>query len=470
MQLGAAAVAHRDTRGAAARVAAFTIASAAVFAIGIALGLSQRPGQLSVAGAAALIAIAFAIVSPRWAVVTIVFLLAGHVIDLVPGAAGNEAALGSVVILTVATIVRRIMGGAELALPREWRILAIYAGALTVVAFLTGDQGPASRQLSEFLYFGALIVLMLAWTDSAVWCRRLAWAITGALALLALLAITQQLTRTYDVDYGGLARVDLDAGKYRSAGPVSANYFGQMLAVGVALAAYIALSARRVQERVAACAAAFVCVVALVYTLSRGAMMGLLVALAVGLVLRRVGPRVIAVAAVLVIAGALALPADVRDRLGSLASLASANVDDDSSLRGRLGENLAALEMWRDRPITGVGPGSFERNYLRYSTVIGIDARPEERSAHNLYLESLAETGLLGTVPFLAVIAIALRRPWCARRRLPWEQALLAEGAFVAVVAFLVTAITLHATFTRTMWLVIGFAFVSGRLVEQEAT
>lgn len=461
-------------RASAARGPALMIASAAACALGIALGislgLSHRPGQLAAAGAAALMATAFAIISPRWAVVAIVFLLVGHGTGAVPGAAGNEAVLGSVVVLTVATVVRQITGAAVARFPPEWRILAVYAGALTVVALLTGDQGPASRQLSEFLSFAALIVLMLVWIDSALWYRRVAWAITSALGLLALLAVVQQLTRTYDSDFGGLARVDLDAGAYRSAGPVSANFFGQMLAVGVVLAAYIALSARRVQERVLALASAFVGLVALVYTLSRGAMVGLSVALIVALALRRVGPRVIVLTVVLVAAGVLALPADVRDRVGALASLARSDIDDDPSFRGRLGENRAALEMWRDHLIAGVGPGSFERNYLRYSTAIGVDGRPEERSAHSLYLESLAETGLLGTIPFLVVIAMALRRPWSARKRLPGDQAVLAEGNLVAVIAFLVTAMTLQATFTRTMWILIGLAFVAGRVAEQEAT
>ena len=72
--------------------------------------------------------------------------------------------------------------------------------------------------------------------------------------------------------------------------------------------------------------------------------------------------------------------------------------------------------MWRVHPIMGVGPGNFEQHYLDYSSRIGIDPRAEERSAHSLYLESLAETGLVGSVPFFALIGVALLRPWRARQ------------------------------------------------------
>ena len=41
---------------------------------------------------------------------------------------------------------------------------------------------------------------------------------------------------------------------------------------------------------------------------------------------------------------------------------------------------------------------------------------------------------------------------------------MLAEGVFVALVAFLVTALTLHATFVRNMWIVLALGLVAGRL------
>jgi hypothetical protein len=69
----------------------------------------------------------------------------------------------------------------------------------------------------------------------------------------------------------------------------------------------------------------------------------------------------------------------------------------------RVGENLAALEMFRDHPVAGVGPDNFELRYPVYAQRVALDPRPEVRGAHSLYLESLAETGIIGTVAFVAL-------------------------------------------------------------------
>jgi O-antigen ligase len=163
------------------------------------------------------------------------------------------------------------------------------------------------------------------------------------------------------------------------------------------------------------------------------------------------------------------MPPEVSRRVTSLQALVAPPSERDSSLQGRASENLAALEMWRAHPIEGVGPGNFELNYLDYSAEIGLDARAEARSAHSLYLESLAETGLLGSVPFFVLLGVALWRPWRARTQLDGESSLLAEGVFVALVAYLVTALTLHAAFIRNLWIVLALALVTGQVARLEA-
>ncbi len=134
----------------------------------------------------------------------------------------------------------------------------------------------------------------------------------------------------------------------------------------------------------------------------------------------------------------------------------------DTALRGRAAENLAAAEMWGDHPLVGVGPDNFELNYLSYSAAIGIDPRPEQRGAHNLYLESLAETGLFGALAFFAIIALALRGAWRARSRLGGRDALLGEALLAALGVYLLTALTLNSAFARYQWIFIGLALAAG--------
>jgi O-antigen ligase len=188
-------------------------------------------------------------------------------------------------------------------------------------------------------------------------------------------------------------------------------------------------------------------------------------------VLRRVRPALFAtVAVVAVVLGVAFLPATMKERVAAVTGAADGARPADSSLQGRLGENLAAVEMFRDHPVTGVGPDNFELHYAAYAQRVGLDPRPEVRGAHSLYLESLAETGVVGTIAFVALLVAALRAAWVARTRLAGREELLAEGCLVALVSFLVCAATLHLTYPRYLWIFVTLAFAAGRLVPERAS
>jgi O-antigen ligase len=206
-------------------------------------------------------------------------------------------------------------------------------------------------------------------------------------------------------------------------------------------------------------------VVAISYTLSRGAALALAIIAVVIPIARGVRWSRVAIAGVVVVlVGSVVVPSTVKDRVGALAGLTNDRAAADSSLRGRVSENLAAFQMFLDHPLVGVGPKNFELEYPAYAQRIGLDQRTEERAPHSLYLSSLAETGLVGSIPFFAFLGLALVRPWRARRRLEGDAALLAEGACVAMLAFLVCGLTLHLAYPRYLWIFLALALAAGRL------
>jgi O-antigen ligase len=75
----------------------------------------------------------------------------------------------------------------------------------------------------------------------------------------------------------------------------------------------------------------------------------------------------------------------------------------DDPTRGELWG--AALAMIAEKPLLGVGPGTFR---LRYGPYLGREAWNESIHANNLYLELAATTGLVGLVAFLAVVGGSL--------------------------------------------------------------
>jgi O-antigen ligase len=148
--------------------------------------------------------------------------------------------------------------------------------------------------------------------------------------------------------------------------------------------------------------------------------------------------------------------------LEGVASLASEDTSGaDSSLQSRLTENLAALLVFVDHPIVGVGPGLFRAYYGEYAELVGVRVHTTERQAHNLYLGLAAETGLLGLASFLTIVTVTLRGLGRARRRLIDTNpglAYILTGFLLAISSYLVTGIFLHFAFIRFFWIMLGLA------------
>jgi putative inorganic carbon (hco3(-)) transporter len=105
---------------------------------------------------------------------------------------------------------------------------------------------------------------------------------------------------------------------------------------------------------------------------------------------------------------------------------------------GRLELWRAALRLIETRPLLGVGPNNFRH---LYGAQLGLETWDESVHANNLYLELLADFGLLGlaaflwlSVPGLAGLVRCLR----ARSGLTTSVLLLGLGPGLGVLAFLV--------------------------------
>ena len=462
-------VGPRPSRMDAALWAGRIAASVAAFAAGSVLARADDPPLFLAAVVLGLLAVGCAVAQPRWCLVAALLLLVGYVPDVL---ATRSASHALTVIVLAGALVRWAAGRERFALPGEMVVFGALVLAFVAATLLATDPAVAASETLDLVSYGAVVAMLMVLLDATWWLRRAVWAVVAGVGLLATLAIVQQVTKSYASTYGGFASILPAGDAMRSAGPLNPNPFGQVLATASVLAFYLARTQARRPGRWLAAAIAIACVVAVAYTQSRAALIALLiVALAIG-ALCGVRLRVLAVAVCGVIAlGTLVLPASLQTRVDALYTAVSANAGtpQDTSLRGRKSENLAALRMWADHPLIGVGPDNFEIHYEQYSEAIGTDPRPEQRGAHNLYLESLAETGVLGATAFFGLLWLALRGAWRARRRLQGDDALLAEGILVALCAFLICAVTLHSAYARYEWIFIGLGLAAGRLARRQA-
>src|SRR5918996_150932 len=152
-------------------------------------------------------------------------------------------------------------------------------------------------------------------------------------------------------------------------------------------------------------------------TYSRGAYLVLAInaLLILFLFRKRFNPMIFIAGAVILILAIPFLPPTYRDRFTSLFVVTTENgIYQDTSLRGRSSEMLTGLAMFAEHPLLGVGAGNYPTNYQRYAQLIGIEFRTEARDPHSLYVQLLAETGILGTITFLGMIYFlfeALNKP-----------------------------------------------------------
>jgi O-antigen ligase len=174
-----------------------------------------------------------------------------------------------------------------------------------------------------------------------------------------------------------------------------------------------------------------------VYTKSRGGLAGMTMATLLSiinsrrLVTSRLVKTVLVASTILVFAGAIVsfvlTRGDVTSYLGS---------GGEASAGDRLMAWRAAIRMFMDHPLFGIGWGKFIENSLDY----GMDKR---LLAHNTMLSVLAETGIFGFTCYMAILILALKQLW--RIRQSWllrperiEGLILCEGVLISFLSFLI--------------------------------
>jgi putative inorganic carbon (hco3(-)) transporter len=449
--------------------------------LAVVLGFAAATSVTAVAGLVGLLAasavVAAAFTATRWALIVLLFLLysyAGWVVGHLLG--GPEVSQGLLLLIIAALAWRRLPQAKELSLPGELAALLVLGLTFAASAAFASDLDASLRNIWDFIGYAVTIVVLVALLDRPVWLRRAVWAVVLAGGALAIVSLVQAGTGSYGNDFAGFAIAREEGpGVFRVGGPLDPNVFGQVLVATAVLALYLALTARERAGTTLALAMLAACLAATGLTGSRGSLIAAAAAFCLILFLAPVPRGLVAAAIALVLTvGLVFLPTGLKARVGVPTETSSAQVQSvtkgsENAIRGRKSENLAALRMFRDHPIVGVGPGNFPGHYLGYSQDIGLDPRLSARESHSLYLGALAEIGIVGAGAFGAVLWLALRGAWRGRRWLGGRDAVLAEGIFVALLSFLVAGLFLHAAYPRYLWIMVGLGFVAGQLARKAA-
>ncbi len=298
--------------------------------------------------------------------------------------------------------------------PPVVRYLSI-ALAISLVVYAVGiawSDNPTNA-IRTVAFFLAPFASMLALLRDVRWHRKLVGQVLLASVIVAvgfaLLGIWQYLTRDL------LLNKDLkDANELHLYFRVNSlfrdpNVLGRYLAFAiVGVGAWIAWQRPR-REAIAGLAAAAVMLVALALTYSQTSFAALAVGLAL-LVWLRFGVRGFALSAALAIAAAgivLVVGGPSADE-----SVDKDRADLAEASSGRTNLITGGIDLFQDAPIAGQGSGSFATSYRREVDMV---RRPV---SHTEPVTVAAEQGLIGFIPYLAVIGLSgllFFRPWPSR-------------------------------------------------------
>ena len=278
-----------------------------------------------------------------------------------------------------------------------------------------------------------LLALTVLHVDSPRRLRVVLWTIAGSIGVLAVAAIAQGVALGYpdsfQIKIGGLGGpVGLD-----DKGPMrDNNAFARVLVFALPLWLSLGVWSRRVFARVLASIGTTATIIAFVFTFSRGGLVALAsIAL---LAITQIRPRRAAVAILIagMAIGYALTPQIYQDRM-------AATRLDDESLNLRFGIWRQGLAMAAERPVLGVGIGTFAAHYGRVMP-------PPARSSHNVFVEVLAEMGVLGLLAYLWLLLAALVPLWrLGRGATDWRTP--ARGLTIALIGFLIASAALSHAF-----------------------
>lgn len=372
------------------------------------------------------------------------------------------------------------------------------AGGLLLLGWLAvafTDAGP--RQLvRDHPGFSAAALALGAWAlMSALWAELPGEAFAGAqrwILNLAMFAIVYTAVReprhvrwvcavfvvgalfsaALGAMSGSLGADDVD--RLAGAG-VNANELGLLLVVAAILAAALgAAGDLPPAARAAAFLASGLALMGLLTTASRGALVGLVVALLIAPLLVGRGRRGAAVAlTVLAVAGAgsylvAVAPASSIERITAA----------DATGTGRTEIWLLGWRMIQDKPFAGVGAENYGNSTIHYLLQPGGLTRSEffvdeNKVAHNVYLQVIAELGIVGLVLFAIVIAFALltllRAARLFERQGDRSMDLLSRGLLLALCGHLAAWTFSSDIYSKQMWLLLALAVAIGAIARSRA-
>ncbi len=313
----------------------------------------------------------------------------------------------------------------------RWDLGRAKAVILALIAYfvwtmLSATLAPDQTLAWEFVERYAKIILPvlvgITTINSVRQLKVLAWVILLSLAYPAF-----HLNQMYFSGYNQL--------KEEGFGGVDNNCYAIALVTCTGLAGFLFWHSERWWQKAVAAASTAFMVHAVLFSFSRGGMLGLMVLGLTAFVVMPKGPKEYMAFALAMAVGLGLAGKEVRERFGT--SFANEDGKREASAESRLILWAACLDTMKQYPVFGAGPDHMPLRMDQYGYWKG-------KEAHTLWLQIGAELGPLGMLLLMSYYGICVVRLWpLARERIvvsdPWL-AYLARMVIASLVGFVVSA------------------------------
>ena len=367
----------------------------------------------------------------------------------------GKAPLAGALLLLVAWIGTRSTRAAAVSEPSV-RIARVAFALLLVWVTLSiswaNDRADAWTEVVGLYAAGGVFLLVTTVATSPKRVRLVALAfVIGALASIVIGLSGRGLSTTADA-------IDLATRQRFSGGAGDPNYLAAGLVAAFALTAGLLASTRDQLARVGLVLTALALAATLAATESRGGLIAALVATVAALVLARGRRAATALFGIFAIAGVtifMLLSPAAWERMTTF----------DAGGTGRTELWRVATRMASDHPIAGVGVRGFQhesKDYVRQpGNLTSVEKIAEQPVVtHNIYLQQLAETGVVGLALLLALCAACAVASQLAAGRFEAAgdraMAALARASTVAMIGLLTASAFISNSTDKRLWIVLA--------------
>lgn len=455
-------------------------------AIVIGVVVTEEP-LLAVGGLVAILLLLALIKWPDAATLLVVFYIYTNVAPVAMRFHGipSYIAMGVPAVLIIPLVWYLLLRREKLIITPVFLLLLMLAVIYTLGAAFSRDFALSLPKLTDYFYEGLFLYFLITNViRSPLMLKRVVWVLLISGALIGSLTLYQQVTGTFDNDYGGFAQVagSFATGEENLQGEIEQprlmgsvgeqNRYAQNMLMLVPLGLFQLWIYRSTGRRIFALILTGLIIIGGALTFSRGAAVGFVLMILIMVLLRYIKFyqfMLLVLGAVLV----LWMFPQYSVRLSTLsvfseelaapeggAPLSGA----DGAIRGRATNMIGAMLIFRDYPVFGVGPGQVQWFTQEYSREVGIRYITRNPQAHSLFPGIAAEAGLLGLICFLLILYIPLRDLAWARKK--WAEihpdwSYLATGFYLVLISYIVTGLFLHLSYQRFFYLMVALAVVA---------